>query len=246
MLTKIHWLTFVFIAICFIINPQSLTASTNAEVKYDGKQLSVHASGVSLDQLLTMVEKHTGIQFSYDDLAAETNVYANFDNNSLDEGVRRILLQFNYAVIYNGSGHIKNVLVLNRQMASSKNPADQTELYALQQETDINDTSEIFSEQPVQAEAPSDTISFPDPEQSSPSSEQLSEKETSEHDLSPEKDMPPGAEYGTPPGGEAQSLVVDPNLSPPPGALVEEDSNSSSPPGAETSATEEQAAPQAS
>ncbi len=215
MSTKIHWLTFVFIAICFIINPQSSTASTTADVKYDGKRLSVNAIGVPLEQLLSMVEKHTGVEFSYDDLLAETNVYANFENNSLDEGIRRILLQFNYAVIYNGSGHMETILVFNRQRASSKNPADQTELYASQQETDINDMSETFSEPPEQVEAPPDDISikFPDPEQSSPFSEQPSEKGTSLNDI------PPGANENVipPPGEEALSPVVDPNVTPPPG-----------------------------
>jgi len=221
MLTKIQWLAFVLISIAFIIKPQNPTASTTPDVKYEGKRLSVHADGVVLDELLSMVAEQTGIQFSYDDLVADIDVYANFENSSLADGIRRILLHFNYAVIYDRSGHVKYVLVLNRQRASSKNPADhQTELYASQQETDINNTSEIFPEQSVQVEAPPDTISFPDPEHSSPSSNQLSDKGASE------QDMPPGAnEYGIPPGGEA-SLVVDPNLSPPPGALVE-DSNPS-------------------
>ena len=225
MLTKIQWLAFVLISIAFIINPQNSTASTSPDVKYEGKRLSVHADGVVLDELLSMVAEQTGIQFSYDDLVADIDVYANFENSSLADGIRLILRQFNYAVIYDGSGHVKYVLVLNRQGAPSKIPADQTELYALQQDTDINDTPEIFSEQPVQVEAPSDTISFPDPEQSSPSSNQLSEQGTSEHDMSPAQYMPPGAEYGIPPGGEAP-LVVDPDLPPPPGALVE-DSNPS-------------------
>ena len=182
MSTKIHWLTFVFIATCFIINPQSSTASTSADVKYDGKRLSVHASGVPLEQLLSMVEKYTGIEFSYDDLLAKTNVYANFENNSLDEGVRRILLQFNYAVIYNGSGHMRTILVLDRRRASSKNPADQTELYASQQQTDIDDIPVSILE-PVETPPNPISIALSDQEDAPPFSGEVTGQGTSESDI---------------------------------------------------------------
>ena len=231
MLTKIHWLTFVFIAICFIINPQSPTASTTADVKYDGKRLSVHASGVPLEQLLSTVEKHTGIQFSYNELLAETNVYANFENNSLDEGVRRILLQFNYAVIYTGSGHMKTVLVVNRKRASSKNPADQTELYASQQQTDTNDIPVTILEQ---GEAPPNDIpiALADQEGAPPFSGQVTGQGTRE------RDIPPGAKEGVtpPPGEEHLAPVVDPNVTPPPGEeslKLVVDPNVTPPPGEE-------------
>ncbi len=208
MLTKIHCFTLVMISIACIFNLQSSLASTAAGVKFDGKRFSVHANGVPLEQLLSMVEKQTGIQFSYDKLLAETNVFANFENNSLDDGMRRILLQFNYAVIYTESGHIKAVLVLNRQRASSKIPGNMTELRASLQETEINDTLGQFEPLPNDI---SDTLA--DQEDAGPFSEQLSEKGPSE------RDIPPGAnEDGIPPpGDEAQSPVVDPNQPPPPG-----------------------------
>lgn len=201
-MTKIYWFTFVLISIAFMISPQSLPASTTADVEYDGKQVSVHANGVPLKQLLAMVEKHTGIQFSYDDWLAETNVYANFENNSLADGVRRILLQFNYATIYDESGQIKKILILKRQRASSKNSGDQIQLYASQQETDINDKPDQ-AELPPLWEQPSEQFS-----------EQISAMGPSGHD------MPSGANENVipPPGEEALSPVVDPDVSAPPGA----------------------------
>jgi hypothetical protein len=236
MLTKIYWFTFVFIAISFITNPQSPTASTTADVKYDGKRLSVHADGVALGQLLSMVKKHTGIQFSYNELLAEMNVYANFENNVLPDGIRRILLQFNYAAIYDGSGHIKKVWVLNRQRGSSKSPVDQARLNTSQQETEINDMSGTFSD-PVEAPPEDISTTLPDPEQSSPFPEQVFEQGAKVLDI------PPGAEQHRayvdmipPPGAESVAPVVNQNLSPPPGAeplapVVNQ--NLSPPPGAE-------------
>ena len=181
MLTKIHWLTFVLISIAFIINPQNPTASTTPDVKYEGKQFSVHASGVPLEQLLSMVEKHTGIQFSYDDLVADIDVYANFENSSLTDGILRILRQFNYAVIYDGSGHVNYVLVLNRQGASSKNPGYQTGLFASRQQIDMD---EILGTHPDQLEAPTNDIfaTHPDQEDTTPFSEQVSRQDASGQD----------------------------------------------------------------
>ena len=237
MLTKIHWLTFVFIAICFIINPQSPLASTTADVKYDGNRLSVHADGVALGQLLSMVEKHTGIQFSYNELLAEMNVYANFENNVLPDGIRRILLQFNYAAIYDGSGHLKKVWVLKRQRGSSESPGNHTELYASQQETDVNDMPVTFSD-PVEAPPDDISVTFPDPRQSSPSSEQIFGQGARILDI------PPGvqqqgayADVTPPPGEDPLAPVVNPNISPPPGVEALSpgvNPNLLPPPGAET------------
>jgi hypothetical protein len=249
MLTKIHWFTFVLISIAFIINLQSPPASIAADVKYEGNRLSVHANGVPLEQLLSMVEKQTGIQFLYDDLLAETNVYANFENNSLDDGVRRILLQFNYAAIYNGLGYMKTVLVLNRQRASLKSPGNRIKLYAALQETDINDIPDQLEPPPLDL-----SVTLKDQEDARPFSEQLSEKGLSGHD------MPPGATENVipPPGEEALSPVVNPNVSPPPEAeplAPVVDPNVSPPPGEDplepdnvstlSSDTEKQDAPQA-
>ena len=234
MSAKNHWVTFVLISIAFIfiINLQSPQASTTPDVKFDGKQLSVHVSGVPLEQLLSMVEKHTGISFSYDDLAAETNVYANFENNSLVDGIRRILLQFNYAVIYNRLGHMETVLVLNRQRASSKNQADQTELYASQQQTDINDIPVTIL---GQEEAPPNAISIElaDQEGSPVFSGQVARQGSIESDTPPE-----AKENVTPPPGEEQlAPVVDPKVTPPPGEEPLKpvvDTNGAPPPGEES------------
>ena len=216
MLTKIYWFTFVLVSIFFVINPQSPVASTTTDVKYDGKRLSVQASGIPLEQLLSMVEKQTGIHFSYDDLLAETNVYANFENNSLADGVRRMLLQFNYAAIYDESGHIKTVWIVNRKRGSSESRGDQIDLYESQQQTVINDIMDVSETIPDQEDAPPDyiAVTLADQEGAPPFSEQVSGQEASGHDI------PPGANESVttpPPGEEPLKPVVDPNASPPPG-----------------------------
>ncbi len=140
MLTKTCWFTFILMSISLIINLQSPIASTTADVKYDGKRLSVQADGVALGQLLSEVEKQTGVRFSYDDFLAETVVYANFENNTLADGIKRILSQLNHAIVYDGSGDIRTVLVVDRQMASLQSQRNQGELYASQPENDISVT----------------------------------------------------------------------------------------------------------
>ena len=128
MLTRIYWFAFVFISVFFVFNLQTPLASTTAHVDYDGKSLSVHADGATLGQLLSLIEEQTGVRFSYDTVSAETIVYANFENNTLADGVKRILSQFSHAIVYNESGHIRTVLVLERQMASLQHHRNQDEM----------------------------------------------------------------------------------------------------------------------
>ena len=134
------WFTFILLSISFIISFQNSSAATTARVDYDRNRLSVHADGIALGELLSMVEKQTGVRFSYDDLLAETIVYANFENNVLADGIKRILSQLNHAIVYDGSGGIRTVFIVGRQMASSESQRNQGKLYASQPENDISVT----------------------------------------------------------------------------------------------------------
>ena len=216
MLKKIYWLTFIFIliSISFINKPQIPAAATSADVKYDGERLSVHAEEFPIGQLLSMLEKQTGILFSYDDSLAEETVFANFENNSLADGIRRILLQFNYATIYDESGQYKYILILKRKRASSKYSGDPTALHASQQQSDINDIPVTFLEQ---VEPPPDAmpVAIADQEDAPP----LSGEFTGQWASIP--DIPPGSKEGEtppPPGEKPLTPVVDPNVTQPPGA----------------------------
>lgn len=148
MLTRIYWVAFIFISVLFVVNLQTPLASTTAHVDYDGKSLSVHADGAALGQVLSLIEEQTDVRFSYDTISAETIVYANFENNTLADGIKRILSQFNHAMVYNGSGHIRKVLVLNRQMASLQRHRNQGEV----------NVSQPMDEAPL-AEAPENDLS---------------------------------------------------------------------------------------
>jgi len=155
MLTRIYWFAFVFISVLFVTNLQTPLASTTAHVNYDGKRLSVRANGIALGQVLSMVEKQTGVRFSYDTISAETIVYANFENNTLADGIKRILSQFSHAMVYNGSGHIRTVLVLGRQMASLQSHRTQGELYVSQPVDEVPDNDVSAAIQDEEAEASS-------------------------------------------------------------------------------------------
>ena len=78
---KIYRFLIFLISIFTLAVPQAL-AVLPAQVNYDGERISVHADGVSLGQLLSLIEKQTGVQFSLNSLAAETIVHANFIINS--------------------------------------------------------------------------------------------------------------------------------------------------------------------
>ena len=106
------------ISICFIFSTHSLQSATIAHVEFDGTRLSVRSEGIALGELLTLMEQQTGVRFSLDRMSAESIVYTNFENNSLAEGIKRILSQLNHAMVYDESGQIRTVLVLSRKTAS--------------------------------------------------------------------------------------------------------------------------------
>jgi hypothetical protein len=137
---KIYPVLIILISIFILAFPQA-QAVLPTQVDYDGERISVCADGVSLGQLLSLVEKQTGVQFFLNSLAAETIVYANFKNDSLSDGIKRILSKSNHAILYDGSGRIRTVFVFERQQALSKSFNNQKEQFYAQKE------SESFSEQ---------------------------------------------------------------------------------------------------
>ncbi len=188
-----YWFTLVLVLLILSINVQGLSKSTNVRVDYDGKLLSVHAGGVALGQLLLMVEKRTGVQFSYDRLSAEKIVYADFENNSLVDGIKRILSQLNHAMLYDESGHVRTVLVLDRQLALREGPDKQRELYMSQPNNDISET--VLSKEkaePLSGQGPGQGENSPPPPPPGPEDNVLLQG-------------PPGAENRLPPPLRGQS-----------------------------------------
>jgi len=147
----------IFLSIFTLAVPQAL-AALSAQVNYDGEQISVHADGVSLGQLLPLVEKQTGVHFFLNSLTAETIVYANFKNSALSDGIKRILSKCcNHAMLYDRLGSISSVFVFARQSDLNKGSTNHRALY------DPQDDTLMASNESKESEALSD----PTPDQGS-------------------------------------------------------------------------------
>ena len=194
MLTKMYCFATVFLLIVFIVNPQVvLSASAAVDVKYEENRLSVRADGVSLAQLLSTVEKKTGVVFSYDDAMVALPVSVYFENNTLSDGLGRILSHFNYSTIYDKSHHIKSVSILNRKKVSGVTAGNRT------------DSSESF-------ESLEDMIMALDDDEENVFSDVPPDRDETKLPFSAvDPNVPP------PPGEEPLKTVLDPNIPLPPG-----------------------------
>jgi hypothetical protein len=148
--------TIVLIAILLATVCHSTALSSPARVDFDGKRISVAAPGISLGKLLSLVEKQTGVHFSLTAAVADTIVYVNFSNSTLTDGIRRILSHANHAMLYDGSGRIRSVIVFDRSSAFNAGSSINLQPSESQPWHDMpeNDTS-VASYIPEETETPS-------------------------------------------------------------------------------------------
>lgn len=104
----------------------NLWAANRAEpVEVNGDQLSVRAEGMALGKLLVAVEKMTGVQFWLDKSMAEEKVFLDFKGLPISEGIEKIIYPLNSALIHDGTGKLRRVIILGRAKDSGmRTPRD--------------------------------------------------------------------------------------------------------------------------
>lgn len=90
-----------------------------AEVNYNssGKTLSVKVEGQALTELLNEIKEKAGIKVEIAE-GVDGNVYQEFHNLSLENGLKRLLKTKNYSFIYSGNS-IKKVSIFPGSIPSS-------------------------------------------------------------------------------------------------------------------------------
>lgn len=91
----------------------------HAEINYNssGKTLSVKVEGQALTELLNEIKEKTGIKVEIAE-GVDGNVYQEFHNLSLENGLKRLLKTKNYSFIYSGNS-IKKISVFPSGIPSS-------------------------------------------------------------------------------------------------------------------------------
>jgi hypothetical protein len=101
--------------------PSSLSASkaTN-EIFYAQKQLTAHLKEANLNEVLLAVAKVAKVEFTINKAIADRKVSVQFDKLPLEKGIRKILRPLNHSMIFNSSGRLKKIIILESGSKSIK------------------------------------------------------------------------------------------------------------------------------
>lgn len=102
-------------------------ANSANPVEVDGDRLSVYAEGTTLGELLMLVEDLTGVQFTFDELVAESKIFLDFRGLLLSEGIKKIVYPLSSATIYDETSKLRRVIVLGRWKGSETGGIDPAE-----------------------------------------------------------------------------------------------------------------------
>lgn len=108
---KLSTFTSTFAFTIGLLACQLFTSLAHAEVSYNskGKTLTVNVDGQALSEVLNEIKEKSGIEVEIAE-GVSGNVYQEFQNLSLENGLKRVLKTKNYSFIYKGNS-IKKVKV---------------------------------------------------------------------------------------------------------------------------------------
>lgn len=107
-------IVFAMLVLSVFISGNVCAANGANPVRVDGDRLSVHAEGMFLGELLTVIEDMTGVQFTFDELVATDKIFLDFKDLPLTKGIKKIIYPHSYARIYDKTGKLRKVIILGR------------------------------------------------------------------------------------------------------------------------------------
>ena len=115
---RIKHSVFAMLILNVLVGANLWAANSAHTVDVDGDRISVHAEGMSLGELLMVVEDKAGVQFRFDELVTTKEVFLDFEGLPLSEGVRHIIHPLSWAMIYDVTGKLRKVIILERWKGS--------------------------------------------------------------------------------------------------------------------------------
>jgi hypothetical protein len=107
---RIKHIVFVLLILCLF----AWVAYGSDWLKVNGNLISVHADGMALGEVLAAVEDMTGIYFRFDESQGEKKVSLDFEDLPLSEGIKKIIRPLSSAMIYDGMGKLRSVIIIPR------------------------------------------------------------------------------------------------------------------------------------
>jgi len=115
---RIKHIVFAMLVLNILVGGNLWAANSTNTVEVDRDRISIHAEGISLGELLMVVKDKTGVQFRFDELVAVNEVFLDFEGMPLSEGIRQIIHPLSWAAIYDGTGRLRRVFILERWKGS--------------------------------------------------------------------------------------------------------------------------------
>jgi len=93
------------------------TAAVNAErgfhVECDSDYIAVDIKEVPLKDLLSLVQEQSGIWFRGDETLLKRSVTIQFDKMTMTDGLKRILLSVNHAMVFDKAGKLRGIVLVD-------------------------------------------------------------------------------------------------------------------------------------
>jgi hypothetical protein len=109
-------LSFVIIMGCLLVAP--LIAGAENVIIKDGR-MSADLKEASLAGIARDIEKQSGISFKGDDSLLEEKVSVSFKDLPLEAGIKRILANVNYSLIFNSQGEVSEIKIMSEGSGSA-------------------------------------------------------------------------------------------------------------------------------
>jgi type II secretory pathway component GspD/PulD (secretin) len=104
----------------FFLCPNALCTDP---VRVQGGLLSVNLKDTSLLEVARDIEKQSGIWFRGDETLFQENISVTFNDLPLEEGLKRILTNMNYSLVFDNKHKVAGVMVMGEGKAAGAQPA---------------------------------------------------------------------------------------------------------------------------
>ena len=101
----------------------SMGPITSENVRIEGDRISIQVEGIELGELLKVIEEKTGIEFELNMSLSGEEISVDFKELSLLEGIKKIVYNLNYAIVYEPGDVVNRVIIVDRSNASSMTAA---------------------------------------------------------------------------------------------------------------------------
>ncbi len=100
--------------LCITATIPSLGAQGILQLNFKGQTVSAKFDGVPLEKIFAEIHEKKGIWYQIDDSVLQKPISAEFTDLSLEDGLRRILVNMNYALTFDSNNRIVGIFIAGK------------------------------------------------------------------------------------------------------------------------------------